>query len=299
MKNNPLVSIIVNCCNGEKYLRKCLDSIINQTFSDFELIFWDNNSKDNSHKIFQSYKDERFKYFKSSLQTTLYKARNEAIKKTQGSYICFLDVDDYWLPKKIEKQIDLFNKKENIDIVYTNQIIYEEEKKIKKNYILKKSNKYSESEKILDRQGATILTALFKKKAYHNLDYGFNENYNIIGDLDLFFRMSKNSIIEYIDEPLAVYRLHKSNYSKLNKNEEINELREWYKNIFLKISNNQNEINIIKNAILLREIIFMILNQKRIKSISKILLYKNSILKLKLVMAILIPNFILKKYLKF
>jgi len=299
MKNNPLVSIIVNCCNGEKYLRKCLDSIINQTFSDFELIFWDNNSKDNSHKIFQSYKDERFKYFKSSLQTTLYKARNEAIKKTQGSYICFLDVDDYWLPKKIEKQIDLFNKKENIDIVYTNQIIYEEEKKIKKNYILKKSNKYSESEKILDRQGATILTALFKKKAYHNLDYGFNENYNIIGDLDLFFRMSKNNIIEYIDEPLAVYRLHKSNYSKLNKNEEINELREWYKNIFLKISNNQNEINIIKNAILLREIIFMILNQKRIKSISKILLYKNSILKLKLVMAILIPNFILKKYLKF
>ena len=145
----------------------------------------------------------------------------------------------------------------------------------------------------------SILTALFKKKAYHNLDYGFNENYNIIGDLDLFFRMSKNNIIEYIDEPLAVYRLHKSNYSKLNKNEEINELREWYKNIFLKISNNQNEINIIKNAILLREIIFMILNQKRIKSITKILLYKNSILKLKLVMAILIPNFILKKYLKF
>ena len=299
MKNNPLVSIIVNCCNGEKYLRKCLDSIINQTFSDFELIFWDNNSKDNSHKIFQSYKDVRFRYFKSSLQTTLYKARNEAIKKTQGSYICFLDVDDYWLPKKIEKQIGLFNKKENIDIVYTNQIIYEEEKKIKKNYILKRSNKYSESEKILDRQGATILTALFKKTAYHNLDYGFNENYNIIGDLDLFFRMSKNSIIEYIDEPLAVYRLHQNNYSKLNKNEEINELREWYKNIFLKISNNQNEINIIKNAILLREIIFMILNQKRIKSISKILLYKNSILKLKLAMAILIPNFILKRYLKF
>ena len=63
-KNNiyPLVSIIMNCYNGEKYLKDSIISIINQKFTDWELIFWDNNSTDNSGKIFKCFKDERFKY---------------------------------------------------------------------------------------------------------------------------------------------------------------------------------------------------------------------------------------------
>ena len=63
MNNQPLVSIIMNCYNGEKYLDDSLKSIVNQTYQNWELIFWDNISFDNSKKIFEKFKDKRFKYF--------------------------------------------------------------------------------------------------------------------------------------------------------------------------------------------------------------------------------------------
>ena len=81
MKNyNPLISIIINCYNGEKYLIDCLESIKNQTYKNFEVIFWDNKSIDSSSKIFKKIADERFFYFLSESHTSLYKARNLALK---------------------------------------------------------------------------------------------------------------------------------------------------------------------------------------------------------------------------
>ena len=59
----PLVSKILNCHNGEKFLKECIQSIIDQTYKNWEIIFWDNKSTDKSSEIFKSYKDERFKYF--------------------------------------------------------------------------------------------------------------------------------------------------------------------------------------------------------------------------------------------
>ena len=109
-KNNPLVSIIMNCHNGEKYLKKSLQSVINQTYKNWELIFWDNRSIDKSKDIVKGFKDKRFKYFKSKKFNSLYESRNLAIKKSKGRYICFLDTDDWWLKKKLIYQIDVFRK---------------------------------------------------------------------------------------------------------------------------------------------------------------------------------------------
>ncbi|SVC54039.1 uncharacterized protein METZ01_LOCUS306893, partial [marine metagenome] len=86
----------MNCYNGEKYLREALDSIIDQTYKNWELIFWDNQSTDNSANIVLSYNDHRIKYFLSKKSSLLYDARNLAIEKTQGEYLAFLDVDDFW-----------------------------------------------------------------------------------------------------------------------------------------------------------------------------------------------------------
>ena len=76
MKNEPLVSIIMNCYNGEEYLRDAIDSVINQTYDNWELIFWDNVSTDKSAEIFKSYKDKRLKYYCASAHTKiLYEAK--------------------------------------------------------------------------------------------------------------------------------------------------------------------------------------------------------------------------------
>ena len=109
MTEQSLVSVIINCFNGEKYLRQALDSVIAQTYKNWEIIFWDNQSTDKSAEIFKSYKDKRLKYNLASSHTKiLYKARNFALKKTNGDFISFLDVDDLWLPEKLEKQLFFF-----------------------------------------------------------------------------------------------------------------------------------------------------------------------------------------------
>ena len=106
MKHSPLVSIIMNCFNGERYLTQALDSIISQSYSNWELIFWDNQSTDRSAEIVKKYNESRFKYFYAqSHSSILYKARNYALEKASGQFLAFLDVDDWWLPEKLERSI--------------------------------------------------------------------------------------------------------------------------------------------------------------------------------------------------
>ena len=87
MNNKPIISIIMNCYNGELYLKQALKSILNQTYQNWELIFWDNMSTDASAKIFKSVKDKRFKYFLSKKHDLLYAARNKAISKSKGKFL--------------------------------------------------------------------------------------------------------------------------------------------------------------------------------------------------------------------
>ena len=102
---NSLISIIMNCHNGEKFLIKSIQSILNQSYKKWELIFWDNNSQDNSKEIALSFKDKRIKYFKTSKLSKLYHARNLAVRKAKGEYISFLDTDDWWAPNFLKKHI--------------------------------------------------------------------------------------------------------------------------------------------------------------------------------------------------
>ena len=131
-KNKPLVSIIINCYNGEQFLPQCIKSIQKQTYKNFEVIFWNNKSTDKSSIIYGKIKDKRFKYFLAKNKTNLYKARNLALQKTKGKLIGFLDVDDLWLPNKLYDQISYF-KDETIGVVYSKLWVLNEKTKKKKN----------------------------------------------------------------------------------------------------------------------------------------------------------------------
>ena len=96
MNKKSLVSILMNCHNGEQFLEFSLRSIIEQTYQNWELIFWDNRSTDNSAKILKKFNDKRIRYFYAKKKTSLYEARNLAISKTKGEFIEFLDVEEIW-----------------------------------------------------------------------------------------------------------------------------------------------------------------------------------------------------------
>ena len=127
----------MNCYNGEKYLSQALKSVLEQTYDNWELIFWDNQSTDKSAEIFKEYNDIRFKYFYASSHTLLYEARNEAVKKTKGEFIAILDVDDWWIPEKLEMQLSLF-KNDEVGLVYGNLWVFQEKEKKKKIFSKKK-----------------------------------------------------------------------------------------------------------------------------------------------------------------
>ncbi|MDC0229381.1 glycosyltransferase family 2 protein [Deltaproteobacteria bacterium] len=105
----PLVSIIMNCYNGDSFLRESIDSVYAQTYSNWEIIFWDNASTDDSALIANSY-DQHLHYFRAEKTVPLGEARNLALQKVSGKYIAFLDCDDLYLPEKLEKQVQLMEK---------------------------------------------------------------------------------------------------------------------------------------------------------------------------------------------
>ena len=121
-KTKPLVSIIMNCYNGEIFLNESLNSILKQSYKNWELIFWDNVSTDKSFNIISKIQDPRIRYYKSNKFEKLYKARNLAINEAKGEFICFLDVDDAWDLTFIDKHLSLI-RKANCNIVYSKYFI--------------------------------------------------------------------------------------------------------------------------------------------------------------------------------
>lgn len=117
----PQISIIMPCHNGEKYISDAIQSVISQTFSDWELLVIDDNSSDNSINIIEDFckKDARIKLFRTEKSSGLPATpRNVGIKNAIGRFIAFLDCDDIWLPTKLEHQIPLFETK-NVAVVFS------------------------------------------------------------------------------------------------------------------------------------------------------------------------------------
>ena len=111
----PKVSVIMNCHNGEKFLREAMDSVFAQTYHDWEIVFWDNDSTDASALIAKSYGNDKVRYFHSPIKTNLGEARRNAVNVAQGEWLAFLDCDDLWYPEKLIVQM---NALEDTDYVF-------------------------------------------------------------------------------------------------------------------------------------------------------------------------------------
>jgi len=295
-KNSEKISIIMNCYNGEKFLFDAIQSVIGQTYKNWELIFFDNQSKDNSKKIFYSFNDKRLKYFNQKKHTSLYEARNKAIKKTSGKYIAFIDVDDVWIKKKIELQINYF-KDPKVGLVYSNfWLLKNNTGKIKKF-----SNCYLPSgyiyKKITENYNIGIVTAVIKKKYLNKLNQKFNKEYNHIGDLDLFIKLSRICKFSAIQRPLAYVRLHDSNLSSIKKSDEIKELKHWIKNNNKFLS--ESSIEFFNKRIMNRDFINSKFEKNFIKCLKIIFLSNTNMINLKNIFILITPNFILKKIMWF
>mgnify|MGYP006141706881 CR=1 FL=1 len=253
LKKKPLISVIINCFDGEKFLSKCIKSVLSQSYQNWEIIFFNNNSSDQSVKILNSFRDRRIKLFNNNKKKNfkLYKARNIAISKAKGKYITFLDTDDLWKKNKLKKQIELINKNPEVNIIYSNYYIIEEEKK--KIYLKHKKKLPSGfiTQELLNDYKIGILTLLVSKKIFSH--YKFKDKYSIIGDFDYMINLSRKFNITAIQEPLAFYRIHQSNLSSKRLDLFAKELKNWI---------NYNKFKLLKQGFNLKKIEFYLFKLK-------------------------------------
>ena len=225
---NPLVSIIINCHNGEQYLNLAIESILNQTYSNWELIFFDNKSNDNSLKIVDR-KDSRIRIFKSKSFLSLYEARNEAINYCVGEVTTFLDVDDFWVENKLEQQVKSY--------LNGHKFIYGDYYQINENneIVNKKSPKPSNStSELINRNTISIGCVMIETKLLKREK--FDSFYNLLGDFDLWVRISQKIGLKHIPVVLEHSRIHSNNLSdQLNSKWKI-ERRYFYKKYLKKLS---------------------------------------------------------------
>jgi glycosyltransferase involved in cell wall biosynthesis len=270
-----LVSIIINCFNGEKYLKQCIQSVIEQTYVNWEIIFWDNQSTDNSKNIINAFNDSRIKYFYASTHETLYSARNFAIEKANGQLVAFLDTDDIWLPLKLERQVQIFNDK-SVGVVCSNYFVLDEINN--KSYLqYKKRNINIKTNDLLKNYNVGLLTLIIRKSYLLTLEKPyFNYKYNIIGDFELVMKLSVKCSIVYINEALAKYRKHNNNISFLQKDKLSIEFKEWAysSNNFNQFASFKNFSNII-SMIYYYESLSFIRQDKKIKILNKNLIKLN------------------------
>ncbi|MBR3430978.1 MAG: glycosyltransferase family 2 protein [Clostridia bacterium] len=124
-----LVSIITPCYNGEKYIGETIDSVLSQTYTDWEMIIIDDGSKDNSAEVIKQYTDPRIKYFRQENAGSA-AARNNGLRRAEGQYIALLDADDLWRPEFLEKQIKIMKEKNVICVACSYDHIDDQSKPI-------------------------------------------------------------------------------------------------------------------------------------------------------------------------
>ena len=210
MNKKPLVSVLMNCYNGELFLKESVNSLLRQSYGNWELIFWDNQSTDRSLEIIKRFKDKRIRYFISKQHTNLGEARKEAFQKVTGDYLAFLDVDDFWEENKLYNQLKSFRDKE-VGISFTNTTYFSQKKK---EILYKKNKQFNLStNSLITNYSIALVTVMLDIKKLNQLDYNFDNKFNHISDFDLIIRLSTISKVKYLNKVLSGWRIHNNNES--------------------------------------------------------------------------------------
>ena len=204
----------MNCLNCEKYLREAIDSVFAQTYEEWEIIFWeDKASKDNSERIARSY-GNKLRYFRSDVSLPLYGSRNLALQKARGKYIAILDCDDLWLPTKLEEQIPLLERDDEIGLVYSDAFLFNERGKEKRQFEITKPYRGDVFSELLLTDFINTQTVVIRREAFDSKGELFDGRLIQAGDYDAYLKIGYKWKMDYVDKPLARYRIHRSSKSQ-------------------------------------------------------------------------------------
>lgn len=208
----PRVSVIIPMYNCQKFIAETMESVLSQTYKDFEIIAVDDGSTDNTRQIVQSYGSKvRYIYQRNQGVSA---ARNNAIRESQGEYIALLDHDDLWLPDKLEKQIPLLDSNPNLGLVYSDNYIVDLAGNILgRSFAESKPYQGNVLPQLFMENFIPCLTAVIRKEAFDEAGL-FSSEFSIAEEYDLFLRIAEKYEVDFINLPLANFRVHETNVSK-------------------------------------------------------------------------------------
>jgi glycosyltransferase involved in cell wall biosynthesis len=207
----PRISVVIPTYQSCRTIAQAIDSVLCQTYQNFEIIVIDDGSTDETSEILKTY-DRRIQYYYQK-NCGPSAARNNGIRRSIGEYIAFLDADDAWLPTKIEKQIALFNRDESLGLVFSDSFIVNDRGVINKTcFQVAPPISGLAYEALFVYNFIPLLTAIIRRDCLEQVGL-FNES--ILGpeDYDLWLRISRSWKIEFINEPLAYYKVGQNHVS--------------------------------------------------------------------------------------
>jgi glycosyltransferase involved in cell wall biosynthesis len=217
--NPPQVSVVMSVYNGQRYLQDSLDSVLGQTFSDFEFLIYDDGSTDNTAEIIESRKDTRIRFFRAGTNQGLFPVLKKLIPEAKGKYIRLWSYDDIMKPNCLAAEVEFYERYPQVGFCYCGREDIDEEDRVIA------SHKKDATPSILSPQFATqlmfywgslpgnISTVIIKKETLEKVG-GFNENLCQSADFDLWVRISEKYPVGFIAQPLILLRRHRAQFSR-------------------------------------------------------------------------------------
>ncbi len=202
----PKISVIMPVYNAEKYLREAIDSILSQTYGDFEFIIIDDGSKDSSPDIVRSYTDNRIKFYINEHNMGVAATLNRGLDLAEGEYIARMDSDDISMPDRFKKQVEYLDS--NLDVGVLGCSIETFGEGLEPSVYISPSSKQGFKADLFFASCLAHPSVMIRKSAMG--DHRYEEDYNGLEDYVLWWRIARNHNIYSLKEVLFKYRLHKN-----------------------------------------------------------------------------------------
>lgn len=229
MSRSPLISVIMSVYNGASFLRESVDSILKQSFTDFEFIIVDDGSTDGSKDIIRSYSDERIVFIPLGENKGLIYALNLAIENSRGKYIARMDADDIALENRLALQVDAMEQDSSAILCHSAYLSFSDSKSV-----LLKLELPADGDRafLLFSNSICHPTVMMNGPVLRNLNAAYRSEFKHTEDYDLWTRLALMGKFFYLSTPLIKYRDHAAQVSHTKLNEQIPLVRKIRENYF-------------------------------------------------------------------
>jgi glycosyltransferase involved in cell wall biosynthesis len=209
-KVNPTVSVIIPTRNRYSFVPRAIQSVLNQTYQDFEVLVVDDASDDHTEEIVKGFSDERITYIHHEVKRGGSAARNTGIKLSKGEFIAFLDDDDQWLPEKLQCQMHLFsNSPTVVGAIYTGVLKCSTSKDQVLKEIIPTKRGMIFRELLFSNCIATTSTILIKRECFEKVGL-FDEKLSSCQDWDMWIRLSQDFQFDFTEHSLVKFYVHEN-----------------------------------------------------------------------------------------